>query len=122
MFFLRLPGGELDVQLFDDAERPVGAARGRQIAEAVRRTGADAVVAVSEGWSASQDAIPESGLAGDAEDARDVLVVAALDRSGDEVVLTTDLVRRADGAVEVGGTEDGGQFFVFDELRNVWGR
>ena len=122
MFFLRLPSGEMDVQLFDEGERPVGPGRARQIAEAVRRTGADAVVAVSEGWSASQDAIPEGGLPGDARDARDVLVVAAVDRSGDEVMLTTDLLRRPDDSVEVGETEEGGQFFVFDELRRVWGR
>jgi len=123
MFFLRMPDGAVKVEEFDDAfERPVGEARMRQVAGAIRRTGADAVVVVSEAWSSSQDAIPRGGLPGDARDARDVLVVAALDRSGGEVLLMTDLRRRADGSVEIGETEQGGRAVMFDELRNAWGR
>jgi hypothetical protein len=57
MFFLRVEGGDV-AQLFSEAgERPVGEARGREVAEAVRSTGADAVVCVSEAWSAAAEAV-----------------------------------------------------------------
>jgi hypothetical protein len=60
MFFLRVEGGDVEAHLFSEAgERPVGEARGREIAEAVRSTGADAIVCVSEAWSAAAEAVPE---------------------------------------------------------------
>jgi hypothetical protein len=121
MFFLRLPGGDLSVRLFDDAERPVGGARAREMADAVRTTGADAVVAVSEAWSAAPERLAAGGLPGDAADATDVLLVAGVDRSGEMVLLTTGLLRKSDGSIEVGKTEEGGRAFFMDEVRAAWG-
>ena len=107
MFFLRVEGGELAAHLFAEAvERRVGEARGREIAEAVRSTGADAVVCVSEAWSAAPEAVPEEDGVGDAPDAHDVLLVAAVDRHGNSVALETPVVRLPDGTVELGASEE----------------
>jgi hypothetical protein len=120
MFFVRLPSGDLKVTVFDDAERPVGEARARQMAEAVRRTDADAVVFVSEAWTADPTTIPQGGRAGDAPDPDDVLLVAGVDRSGAEFSLATQLHKR-DGAVDVGQAEEGSRVFLFDDVRAAWG-
>jgi hypothetical protein len=107
MFFLRLKSGDVEPYLFSGMDdRPVGDARGREVAEAVRTTGADAVVCVSEASSAEPEAIPEDGSAGDVPDARDVLVVAAVDRSGNSVALETPVSRRPDGSVELGDSDE----------------
>jgi hypothetical protein len=124
MFFLRFDDGDVEAHLFDDAERPVGETRARVMAEAARSPGADAVAFVSEAWSARPEAIPDGGGAGDALDARDVLLLAAVDRRGNTLVLETPISRRADGTVELGDTEEYGEEYrvnVLDEVRNVWG-
>lgn len=125
MFFLRVESGDVEAHLFSEAgERPVGEARGREIAEAVRATGADAVVCVSEAWSAAPEAVPEGGGAGDASDARDVLLVAAVDGHGNSVALETPVARLPDGAVELSDSEEyEGDYSLnfLDPVKAVWG-
>ena len=107
MFFLALPGGVVEHRLFSEAEeRAVGDARGREIAEAVVAAGAEAVVCVSEAWSASAEAVAEGGRARDVPDAHDVLLVAALDRDGDAVAIETPVLRGTRGGLELGDSEE----------------
>jgi hypothetical protein len=124
MFFLLVGGGNLEAHLFSEAtERPVGEARGREVAEAVEATGADAVVSVSEAWSAAADAVPADGGAGDAADARDVLLVAGIDRAGNTIVLETPVTRLADGSVELGDAEEHQAGYAINFLapvRTIW--
>lgn len=116
MFFLALPSGDIEHRLFSEAgERPVGDARGREIADAVGETGAEAVVCVSEAWRASAESVPVGAGAGDAPDARDVLLVTAMDRDGDAVAIETPLRRDPVGGVEVGDSQEwpGGHRLTF---------
>ena len=123
MFFLRVEDG-VEARLFsEEAARPVGDARGREIAEAVRATGSDAVVCVSEAWSAAQEAVPERGGAGDAPDARDVLLLAAIDRHGNSVAVETPVSRRPDGTLALGASEeyeDGYSLNFLSPVRAIW--
>ena len=123
MFFLRLPSGDVQVSLFGEAARPVGEARALEMAEAVRLSGADAVAFVSEAWSARPEAVPRHGDAGDALDAQDVLIVAAVDARGNSIALETPVQRQADGTVALGDTidhADQATVSVFDDVRAIW--
>lgn len=125
MFFLRLEDGRVEVRQFEEApERPVGQLRARELADAVRTSNATAIVMVSEAWSAPEDSIPDGGGAGDASDARDVLLLVALDCDGTTVTLETPIWRLADGALRLGDTDEQGsesQVYVLNEVRGVWG-
>jgi hypothetical protein len=109
MFFLALPDGAVEHHLFlEERERPVGDARGREIADAVVATSARAVVCVSEAWSARPEAVPVGGGAGDAPEACDVLLVAGIDVDGDSVAIETPLRRTPEGGVEIGDSQEWG--------------
>jgi hypothetical protein len=124
MFFLRLASGEVEANVFSDSERPVGEARAREMADAVRSRGAVAIAFVSEAWSARPEDVPKSGGAGDAADALDVLLVAAVDRLGNTVALETPLFRSPDRNIELGESKEYAgeyQLNVMDKVRAVWG-
>jgi hypothetical protein len=122
MYFL-LVEGRVEPHLFGPADRPVGEARAAELAEAVRATGADAVVVVSEAWAAPADAVPPGSGAGDAPGATDVLIVAGVDRAGNQVAFETALQRGTDGILELGETHEydaSYNLFVLDAVREVW--
>ena len=125
MFFLRFADGHVEVRQFEDAsERPVGPRRAREMADAVRASNATAIVMVSEAWSAPEELIPDGGGAGDAADARDVLLLVALGSDGTTVTLVTPIRRLDDGALHLGETDEEGSeshAYVLDEVRRVWG-
>jgi len=124
MFLLMTPDGAVHVERFGGArERPVGAFRARTMAEAVRRTSADAIALISEAWSAPEDSVPAGGGAGDSTRARDILLVAAIDRSGGQIVFETAIHRGADDSIEIGDSRrfaTGYDLGIFDEVRAVW--
>jgi hypothetical protein len=122
MYFL-VTRGQIKPNQFQRAERPVGESRAAEMAEAVKSCGADAIVMVSEAWSARKDSVPLGGGAGDAPDANDVLIVAAVDRLGNQVAVETDLQRLDDGTTSVGETREYGAEYdvaVFNAVRRVW--
>ena len=126
MYFLAHAGdGSVESCLFEeeDPSASVGLARARQIAEAVRSSDAEAVVVVSEAWSAKLDEIPPGGRVRDAAEPQDVLLVAGIDRSGETVALETPVFHDTDGAIRLGPTspdDEGYQVNIFDEVRAVW--
>ncbi len=123
MFFLVLPDGSVKTTLFDPAEGPVGEIRGRAISEGVREYSAQAVAFISEAWSAPWEDVPEEGAAGDVARARDVLLVAATDRLGTNVVIETPIIGGADGVITLGdSTEYGDEYIVtvLDGARDAW--
>jgi hypothetical protein len=113
MYFLLLPDGSVSAKRFAAADRPVGDAYEQELVAAVTRTGADAVVFVSEAWSADPDTIPDGAGAGDAPGPDDVLIVAAVDRHGTEIVIETALISAPDGTVQLGESEE----YADDEYR-----
>jgi hypothetical protein len=123
MYFL-VTRGQIEPNQFQRAERrPVGESRSAEMAEAVKSSGADAIVMVSEAWSARKDSVPLGGGAGDAPDATDVLIVAAVDRLGNHVAVETDLQRLDDGTTSVGEIREYGADYdvaVFNAVRRVW--
>lgn len=128
MYFLGHAGdGGVESRLFEEEDDPsasVGSARARQMAEAVRSTGADAVVIVSEAWSTKLEEIPPGGRVRDAAEPQDVLLVAGIDRSGETIALESPVSHEASGALRLGPTspgDEGYQVNVFDEVRAVWG-
>lgn len=124
MLFLRQPDGEVQLHEFEATRDPPSEAREREIADAVSASAADAVVLVSEAWAARPDSVPEGGRARDAHDAEDVLLVAALDRWGNQVVLESLVAKTADGAVRVVPRVAFGEEYVvhtFYAVRSAWG-
>jgi hypothetical protein len=125
MFFLQLESGAIEVRQFEEAfERPVGGSRSLEMADAVRATNATSIAFVSEAWSAPEESVPDRGGAGDAPDAREILLLAALDRSGNTVSLETPITRLPDGALGLGETEEDvgeSKVRVLDDVRVVWG-
>lgn len=127
MYFLgHAREGGVESCLFEeeDPSESVGSARARQMAEAVRSSGADAVVIVSEAWSAEPEDVPAGGRVREASEVSDVLLVAGIDRSGETIALETPVFRDASGAVRLGPSSpgsDGYRVNTFDEVRTVWG-
>jgi hypothetical protein len=123
MLFLREPGGNVQLHELEAIGDQPSATREREIADAVSALAADAVVLVSEAWGAQPDNVPQGGRARDADDVEDVLLVAALDRWGNQVVLESRVARTADGAVRVVPRRTfGGEYVVrtFDAVRSAW--
>lgn len=127
MYFLGHAGdGGVESCVFEEEDDPsasVGSARARQMADAVRSSGAEAVVIVSEAWSAKLDEVPPEGRVREASAPQDVLLVAGIDRSGETLALETAVFHEANGAVRLGPTRPGGEGYqvnVFDEVRAVW--
>jgi hypothetical protein len=124
MFFLRFDSDRVEAHPFSEAERPVGDARAREMAHAVRASAANAIAFVSEAWSAPQESVPATGDAGDAPEAVDVLLLVALDREGNTVILETPFSHRPDGTVDLGDTQEHGIEYrvnVLDGVRSIWG-
>ena len=95
----------------------------QRIADEVECSGADGVVVVAEAWRAKPSNIADVGSAGDATESEDVLVVAGLDREGNECSLQTPMHRRGwRKKLTLGETEatDMGSPFL-DRVREVWG-
>jgi hypothetical protein len=124
MYFLLLPDGSVSTKQFAGVDRPVGDAYEQELAAAVTRTGADAVVFVSEAWSADPDTIPDGAGAGDAPGADNVLIVAAADRQGTEIVIETPVLSAPDGTVQLGQSEeypdDEYRVRTLDAVRRSW--
>jgi hypothetical protein len=119
MFFLHVHN-TVETRLFSDtAGGPVGHARGREIVEAVRATGADAVVYVSQAWRAASEAVPVGGSARDAVNARDVLLVAGTDRYRNSLIVETPIFRRPDGTLRLGDGEEYEDDYVLNFLSPV---
>jgi len=127
MYFLgHADDGGVHSCLFEEEDQSdsVGSVRARQLAEAVRSSDADAVVIVSEAWSALAEDVPSGGRVRNALEPQDVLLVAGIDRSGETIALETPVFRDADGVVRLGPTSPGGggyQVNTFDDVRAVWG-
>jgi hypothetical protein len=127
MYFLGYTDGRpVESSTFEDEtpDESVGAARGRQIAKAVESAGADAVVMVTEAWSVRPEKIPDGGRVRDAAEARDVLLVAGIDRSGVTIAFKTPVFRDANGVTLLGETghgDSGYEVSTFDDVRAVWG-
>ncbi len=121
MFFLRTGTGSVQAGLFTEpAGERTGVARGRELATAVARTGADAVGCVAEVWSRPIGSIPRST----SDRGQDALLVAVIDREGRSIVLVTTIDRRDDGSVALGVSDewtDGGYDLTFLEpVRALW--
>ena len=126
MFFLRLPSGQVVPSLL--RAWPMASCRAEldfeRIADEVESSGADGVVVVAEAWRAKPSNIPDGGSAGDATESEDVLVIAGLDREGNECALQTPMHRRglAEEAHYYGETEATDMRSPFlDRVREVWG-
>lgn len=126
MFFLLLPDGRVEVDQFDEVDRPVGDSRAQQLVDSARKVRAEAVAFISEAWSAPADAVPEGFGAGDSTEASDVLVVAAADRGGGYISIETPVFFAADNTVALGDSaehEDSSyQVRILDEVRAMWSR
>ena len=124
MFLLMKQDGGVDVERFqDEPERPVGRFRARAMADAVRRTNADAIALISEAWSAPEDSMPEGRGAGDSTSARDILLVAAIDRNGRQIVFETAIHRGTGDSIDIDDSRRFGPDYslgVFDEVRAIW--
>ena|SRR6266446_8464921 len=126
MYFLAHGDGRVESCLFEE-ENPsesVGPVRARQLADAARASGADAVVMVSEAWSAHRDDVPEGGRVRDTSGAQDILLLVGIDRSGETVVLETPVFREPGGTTRVGETTTGNDEWrvaTLNGVRAVWG-
>lgn len=127
MYFLAYADGRpVESSVFEEEhpEDSVGPVRARQMAEAVRSTGADALVLISEAWGAEADAVPVGGRIRDAATTEDVLLVAGIERGGETITLETPIFRDASGTVTLGESRQAaGDYHVatFDDARAVWG-
>lgn len=119
MFFLRSENGEVEPRLFASDDR-----RGADLALAVRNADSVAVGVVAEAWAASEAEIPEGGRASEAVGHREILLVAALDRHGNQVAFETTVFRRRfrQPLVEESHERDSSfRVATFDETRELWG-
>jgi hypothetical protein len=119
MFFLRSESGEVDPRLFESDDR-----RGADLALAVSNADAAAVGVVAEAWAASESEIPEGGRASEAASPREILLVAALDRHGNQVAFETGVIRRRfrQSVLEETSERDSSlRIATFDETRELWG-
>ncbi len=126
MYFVAHADGRVAVCMFDeeDPDDSVGASRARQLADAVEDADADAVVVVSEAWSAGAEDVPVGGRVRDASQAEDVLLLVGADRSGETVLLETPIYRAVDGAIRLGATITGAddwEISTLGDVRAVWG-
>jgi hypothetical protein len=112
MYFLRQPSGEVSPRLFEAVISPVGDARAAEMAAAVSGSLSDAVVFVSEAWSASRESVPYGEHVRDSDSATDVLLVVALDRSGNQVVLETELRAGRSGVEALDTVRHGPEYVV----------
>lgn len=120
MFFLLMPDGRVQPELFLPGARPVGEQRKRELANAVASSDAEAVAFVSEAWATRREDVPVV----DARETRDLLLVAAIDRSGETAVFETPIPRDEGGEVEPGESREYGseyQVALFDGVREAWG-
>ena len=119
MFVLRSESGEVQPCLFGSDEH-----RGRILAQAAADASATVVGVIAEAWTAPSSAVPDGPRVRDSPDRRDILLVAALDRAGDQVVLETAVTRRRFRQTAVDETSDRDRavhFAIFDETRELWG-
>jgi hypothetical protein len=119
MFFMRSESGEVEPRLFESDDQ-----RGADLALAVSSADAAAVGIVDEAWAASESEIPEGGRASDAASRREILLVAALDREGNQAAFETTVIRRRSRQPVLEETLERGSGFrvaTFDETRELWG-
>ncbi len=119
MFFLRFENGQVEPRLFESDQR-----RGRDLMLAIENSGATAVGVVAEAWAASASTVPDGGRVRDSADTRDILLVAALDRNGNQTVFETTVIRRRFRGPLFEQSREHGRGFrvaVFDEIRELWG-
>lgn len=119
MFFLRSESGEVQPCLFGSDEH-----RGRVLARAAADTGATVVGVVAEAWTAPRQAVPDGARVRDSPDRRDILLVGAHDRSGNQVVFENPVTRRRFRQTTVENASERDRSFhlaIFDETRELWG-
>jgi hypothetical protein len=119
MFFLRSESGEVQPFLFGTDEH-----RGRILSQAAADASATVVGVIAEAWTAPGSAVPDGGRVRESADRRDILLVAALDRGGDQIVLETPVIRRRFRQTDVEKTSERDRAFhfaIFDETRELWG-
>jgi hypothetical protein len=122
MVFVRQPDGAVSGFLLPQVEGEPRFGPGEVFA-AARSAGGDAVVVVSEVWAATPDTVPFGGRARDSPDRREMLVVAAVDRDDNAVLVQTPLHRAEDGSVLPGESEESlnvYDFTLFDAVKQEW--
>ena len=120
MFFLVGADGRVAAEAFDaDETRPVMERRSRELGDAVARTGAVLAAIVSEAWSAPAATVPVGHGVDDSPEARDVLIVAAMD-GAHYVAFETPVNRAADGAVTLGESVRRGAGGEAGLFRGAW--
>lgn len=119
MLFLRSDSGEVEPRLFGSDQH-----RGRILAQAAADARAGVVGVIAEAWTASEATVPDGARVRDSPDRRDILLVAALDRCGNQVVFETPVTRRRFRQPSVAESRERDRTFhfaIFDETRQLWG-
>jgi hypothetical protein len=96
---------------------------GQQIADAARQSDAHAVVLVCEGRRGQANCISTGHSAAEAMTDDDLLLVAALDRAGHQVIFESRVLRRTDRRPELEqSVEWGSEFYVgaLQQTRTLW--
>jgi hypothetical protein len=120
MFFLLGAAGRTSPRLFPfDEQRPVLARRAAALSEAVASTGAVAAAFISEAWVAPSGSVATGHDAGDSPEARDVLIVAAMDAEA-YVAFETPVSRSPDGSIALGASTTRGPGDEAEVFRGAW--
>ncbi len=121
MFFLVGGDGQIHAQLVGATTRDEMPEALNRIADEVKRDEAIAVVVVGEAWTAPSESVQANSVA-ESLAARDVLFVAALNATGEELTLETPVQRHDDQHVSLGETETtNGHSLFLNPVRLIWG-
>jgi len=120
---LKLPGGGYrltNLVIHDRSERYI---QWNRIAASVEKTGACAVISISEAWIAPFDPNHPERPVSESPDRKEVLGLTAAEENGNEFSFIAEIIRKAD-AVALGRTERDvkGRSFFLEPVRRVWER
>lgn len=95
----------------------------RSLAHEVARAGADAVILISETWSAPADPKKPFMRAADSPQRVELLTCTLVPREGEPLSLSAEIIRQA-GKVQLGETTEdvGGAHFAFAPVYEQWGK